>query len=153
MIVFVQNRGLGRSMLVALFTSWLDSALLSLTSLIWGTSAAVTSSLGFLMRGVLEKCFMETKEGDCCYSKAGICLRLDLCAIYHGLSISLLPPSITLCTLAKKNQGGPSQQTLLFPSHLPKHHRVYPPMSKGEERLTYLLSTAQFRAVQQTSFR
>lgn len=93
-------------MLGTLFTSWMESAPLSLTSLIWGTSAAVTLSLCFLLRGVSEKWFIETREGDCCYSKAGICLKFGPSAIYRSLGISLLSPGTTLCSLAKKKTRG-----------------------------------------------
>lgn len=141
-------------MLGALFTSRVDPAPLSLTSLIWGTSAAVTSSLCFLLRGVSEKCFIQTKEGDCCYSKADIWLKVNPSAIYLSLGICLLSPSTTLCSLAKKPQGHADQQTLLLPSHLPGHHRIYLTyLCQKGKRLMYLPSTVQFRAAQQASFR
>lgn len=142
-------------MLGTLFTSWMESAPLSLTSLIWGTSAAVTLSLCFLLRGVSEKWFIETREGDCCYSKAGICLKFGPSAIYRSLGISLLSPGTTLCSLAKKKPGAcrPADTFAFFSSAWTPQDISDLPMSKGKERLTYLSSAVQFRAVQQASFR
>lgn len=69
--------------------------------------------------GMSEKCFIKAREGDCCSFKAGICLRLVLCAIKHGLGISSSPPSTTLHTLAKTTKGSRPAETLV--SFLPAY--------------------------------
>lgn len=95
-VVFVQNPGC-----VGLW--WMHSSqhgrspLPSACSLIWGTSAAGPSSFCFSGVGMLEKCFVKTKEGACCNDRADVCLRLDFCAIQHRLGSSSSSPSITPC--------------------------------------------------------